>query len=82
MVISKKSYNELLAKIEGIENEVEDLKEERDKVIKCLKCLNKKITKHIKEEKQAEEETDKIAEWLKDERIDDVQEFINKGNKI
>ena len=47
-----------------------------------MQGLNSKIARHIKEEKQAEEETDKIAEWLKDERIDDVQEFINKGNKI
>lgn len=44
--------------------------------------LNTKITKHMKNENEANEEVDLINEWLKDERIDDVQEFINKGNKI
>lgn len=62
--------------------EIDNLKGELELMKKCLQGLNTKIARHIKEEKQAEEETDKIAEWLKDERIDDVQEFINKGNKI
>ena len=81
MVIRKKSYNELLAKIEGLENEVKDLKEERKKVFKCLKGLNEKITKHIKNENEANEEVDRIIDWLSDERIDEVQSFIKKGNK-
>lgn len=81
MVIRKKSYNELLAKIEGLENEVKDLKEEREKVFKCLKGLNEKITKHIKNENEANEEVDRINDWLSDERIDEVQSFIKKGNK-
>ncbi len=58
------------------------LKAEIDLLKKCMRGINDKISRHIKEENQADEETDKIAEWLKDERIDDIQQFINKGNKI
>ena len=73
---------QLQAEISELKAEVKRLKDfQEEKVFKFLKGINEKLTKHIKEENEGNEELDRIAEWLKDERIDDVQMFINKGDK-
>ena len=80
------SENEKLAKEN---NELKAEKEARERVtdkqitmlFNALKAINKKINTHIKGENNKIEEDDKVQEWLKDDRIDEVQDFLNKGVK-
>lgn len=81
-----KSENEKLAKEN---NELKTEKEARDKatdkqitmLFNALRAINKKVNTHIKGEKNKKEEDDKVQDWLKDDRIDEVQDFLNKGVK-
>ena len=47
----------------------------------ALRAINKKVNTHIKGENDKKEEDDKVQDWLKDDRIDEVQDFLNKGVK-
>ncbi|MBQ7976975.1 MAG: hypothetical protein IJ301_00025 [Clostridia bacterium] len=81
-----KSENEKLAKEN---NELKAEKEVREKatekqitmLFNALRAINKKVNTHIKGEKDEKEEDDKVQNWLKDDRIDEVQDFLNKGVK-
>ena len=81
-----KSENEKLAKEN---NELKAEKEAREKatdkqitmLFNALRAINKKVNTHIKGEKDKKEEDDKVQGWLKDDRIDEVQDFLNKGVK-
>lgn len=81
-----KSENEKLAKEN---NELKTEKEAREKatdkritmLFNALRAINKKVNTHIKGENDKKEEDDKVQEWLKDDRIDEVQDFLNKGVK-
>ena len=81
-----KSQNDKLAK-ENNELKAEKKASEKitDKQITMLfnavKAINKKINKYIKDENNKQENNDKVQEWLKDDRIDEVQDFLNKGIK-
>ena len=77
-MVSKK---QLLARINDLENENKNLSSLYDRILKSLSAINKKINAHIKDEKGNEEEKDRISEWLNDSRVDEIQEFINKGVK-
>ena len=68
---------ELLEKLEEKSNHEEKFKQ----IFNSLRGLNKKINKHIKGEETKKEEDDKVQDWLKDDRIDEVQDFLNKGVK-
>lgn len=74
-MVTKKS---LLGRIENLERDNAKLKE---MVIKSITALNKKISKHLKEEKAESEQSEVIKSWLEDERIEEIQSFINKGVK-
>lgn len=69
---------ELLKRIEHLEKENIELKK---KVFKSLLALNKKITTHIKGEVSSKPEEDKVQDWLTDDRVDGIQDFLNKGVK-
>ena len=81
-----KSENEKLAKEN---NELKAEKEAREKatdqqitmLFNALRAINKKVNTHIEGEKDKKEEDDKVQDWLKDDRIDEVQDFLNKGVK-
>lgn len=78
-----KSENEKLAKENSeLKTEKEARENGTDKRItmlfNALRSLNKKVNTHIKDEKEVYEEKDKVDEWLRDERVDEIQPFINK----
>lgn len=60
---------------------IEKLEEQNELLLNSIKALNKKINAHIKGEQQAKEEKDKISEWLTDDRVEEVQNFLHKGVK-
>ena len=81
-----KSENEKLAKENSeLKTEKEARENATDKQItmlfNALRAINKKINTHIKGEKDNKEEDDRVQNWLKDDRIDEVQDFLNKGVK-
>ena len=81
-----KSENEKLAKENSeLKTEKEARENATDKQItmlfNALRAINKKINTHIKGENDKKEEDDKVQDWLKDDRIDEVQDFLNKGVK-
>lgn len=47
----------------------------------ALRVINKKVNSHIKGEERKKEEDDKIQGWLKDDRVDEIQDFLHKGVK-
>lgn len=60
---------------------IEKLEEEKVLLFNAVKALNKKINKHIKGEQADKQETDKINDWLKDDRVDEIQDYLHKGVK-
>ena len=47
----------------------------------ALKAINTKVNSHIKGEERKKEEDDKVQDWLKDDRVDEIQDFLHKGVK-
>ena len=60
---------------------ISELAEKNEILFNAIKTINKKVNKHIKGEENEKEQQDVINEWLSDERVDNVQKFINKGVK-
>ena len=82
------SLEEENARLSKENTELKENKEASDKTDKqitmlfnALRAINKKINTHIKGENDKKEEDDKVQDWLKDDRIDEVQDFLNKGVK-
>ena len=82
------SLEEENARLSKENTELKENKEASDKTDKqitmlfnALRAINKKINTHIKGEKDKNEEDDRVQNWLKDDRIDEVQDFLNKGVK-
>lgn len=65
---------ELIARIEKLE-------EEKELLFNAIKALNKKVNKHIKGEQADNQESNKIDDWLTDDRVDEIQHFLHKGVK-
>ena len=65
---------ELIARIEKLE-------EEKELLFNAVKALNKKVNKHVKGVQANKQETDKINDWLKDDRVDEIQDYLHKGVK-
>ncbi len=65
---------ELIARIEKLE-------EEKKLLFNAIKALNTKVNKHIKGEQSDNQESDKINDWLTDDRVDEIQHFLHKGVK-
>ena len=84
-ISSLEEENERLSK----ENtELKENKEASDKTEKqitmlfnALRAINKKVNSHIKGEKRKKEEDDKVQDWLQDDRVDEIQDFLHKGVK-
>lgn len=74
VILTRKKYNELICKV-GV------LEAQNGKLWDSIKAINKKVNKIKKDEKTEKEENDKINDWLKDSRIDEVQDFLHKGGK-
>lgn len=49
--------------------------------MQSLVAINKKLVSHIKGEKDKTEEDKNIENWLRDDRIDEIQDFLHKGVK-
>lgn len=85
MVTKKKLIADIKALSEEtaiLRTELKESKAFAEMLFNAIKALNGKLNKHLKdEEKQGNEESVKIAKWLNDPRIEDVQQFINKGDK-
>lgn len=47
----------------------------------ALRAINTKVNSHIKGEERKKEEDDKVQDWLKDDRVDEIQDFLHKGVK-
>lgn len=88
-MVSKK---ELLKRIASLEEENARLskenKEASDKTDKqitmlfnALSAINKKVNSHIKGEESKNKEDDKVRDWLQDDRVDEIQDFLHKGVK-
>jgi hypothetical protein len=73
----KKENTELKEELEARDNNDKQMK----MLFNALRALNKKVNKHIKGEQEAKDENDVIEDWLKDDRVDEVQSFLHKGVK-
>ncbi len=94
-MVSKKELLKRIASLEEenarLSKENTELKENKEASVKtdkqitmlfnALRAINKKVNTHIKGENDKKEEDDKVQDWLKDDRIDEVQDFLNKGVK-
>lgn len=47
----------------------------------ALRAINTKVNSHIKGEERKKEEDDIVQDWLKDDRVDEIQDFLHKGVK-
>lgn len=59
----------------------ENIEKQITMIFNSLKAINKKVNKHIKSDEKTKEENDKVKDWLQDERVDGIQDFLNKGVK-
>lgn len=64
------------------EKEASDKTEKRITMLfNALRAINEKVNSHIKGEERKKEEDDKVQDWLKDDRVDEIQDFLHKGVK-
>jgi L-fucose isomerase-like protein len=82
------SLEEENARLSKENTELKENKEASDKtdeqitmLFSALKAINMKVNRHIKGEERKKEEDDKIQGWLKDDRVDEIQDFLHKGVK-
>lgn len=47
----------------------------------ALRAINTKVNSHIKGEESKNKEDDKVRDWLQDDRVDEIQDFLHKGVK-
>ena len=84
-IASLEEENARLSKENTKLKEKEEASDKTDKQItmlfNALRAINNKVNSHIKGEERNKEEDDKIQGWLKDDRIDEVQDFLHKGVK-
>ena len=81
------SLEEENARLSKENTELKENKEASDKTEKritmlfnALRAINTKVNSHIKGEERKKEE-DKVQDWLKDDRVDEIQDFLHKGVK-
>ena len=82
------SLEEENARLSKENTELKENKEASDKTEKritmlfnALRAINTKVNSHIKGEERKKEEDDKVQDWLKDDRVDEIQDFLHKGVK-
>ena len=82
------SLEEENARLSKENTELKANKEASDKTEKqitmlfnALRAINTKVNSHIKGEERKKEEDDKVQDWLKDDRVDEIQDFLHKGVK-
>ncbi len=82
------SLEEENARLSKENTELKEKKEASDKTDKqitmlfnALRAINKKVNSHIKGEERKKEEDDKVQDWLQDDRVDEIQDFLHKGVK-
>ena len=82
------SLEEENARLSKENTELKENKEASDKTNKqitmlfnALRAINTKVNSHIKGEERKKEEDDKVQAWLKDDRVDEIQDFLHKGVK-
>lgn len=82
------SLEEENARLSKENTELKENKEASDKTDKkitmlfnALRAINNKVNSHIKGEERKKEEDDKVKDWLQDDRVDDIQDFLHKGVK-
>ena len=71
----------LLKRVEELEKENKAIKEYFGRMLNSLKSINKRLNSHVKNEKANAEEETTIKDWLSDERLDEIQDFLHKGVK-
>lgn len=64
-----------------LQKEIKTLSSKYDRILQSLVAINKKLVSHIKGEKDKTEEDKNIENWLRDDRIDEIQDFLHKGVK-
>lgn len=72
---------ELKKQIELLEIAQASMQNKYNLLLNSLKAMNKKLNTHIKGEKAEQEEDSKVNDWLTDDRIDEIQDFLHKGVK-
>lgn len=82
------SLEEENARLSKENTELKENKEASDKTDKqitmlfnALRAINKKVNSHIKGEESKNKEDDKVQNWLQDDRVDEIQDFLHKGVK-
>jgi exonuclease VII small subunit len=74
-VVTRKKFKE---RIKDLEMEVKRLEQAKER----LEEANKRLLEELEAEKEkGKQGRDKIQEWLSDERVDEIQPYLNKGIK-
>lgn len=71
----------LLKRVGELEKENKEIKEFCGRLLNSIKSINKRLNSHIKNEKINGEEETTINDWLSDDRVDEIQDFLHKGVK-
>jgi uncharacterized coiled-coil protein SlyX len=71
---------QLLAKIETLETRVKKAEKRCEKAEKTCEELNETINKLLKKSDKPTEKS-KIQMWLEDDRVNDLQNYLNKVTK-
>ena len=72
---------DLVKRIEDLEKTVEVLSNGYKPFFNAVIALNKKVVKILTKEGVNKTEIEKVSEWLKDDRIEEIQDYLNKGAK-